>query len=180
MSRRESVGDGAVSMILAETCVRSGNYQCGERAARARRYRAIFLQPYRNDSEASESMDTRDRLDRFLILQPQAASPLSCFRGRLPDPAIAEALSLVGHEAPTWGQIYDIIEFLGGPSSVKKAGFASKHKAAHMKRTANHYRHLGNPEKYPLPPNPSTLAEARMFAIDLVIRWIAERIRPSQ
>ncbi|HEX3497382.1 MAG TPA: hypothetical protein VHT02_09480 [Methylocella sp.] len=30
------------------------------------------------------------------------------------DPAIAEAPSLLGHEAPTWGKIYDIIEFLGG------------------------------------------------------------------
>jgi hypothetical protein len=96
------------------------------------------------------------------------------------DPAITEALSLVGHEALTWGRIYDIIEFLGGPSSIKKAGFASEHKAAHMKRTANHYRHLGNPAKYPLPSNPSTLAEARMFAIDLVRRWIAERTSGSQ
>ena len=31
------------------------------------------------------------------------------------DPSIAEAPSLVGHEALTWGRIYDIIEFLGEP-----------------------------------------------------------------
>jgi hypothetical protein len=35
------------------------------------------------------------------------------------DPAITEALSLVGYEAPTWGQIYDIIEFLGGPPAAE-------------------------------------------------------------
>lgn len=96
------------------------------------------------------------------------------------DPAITEALSLVGHEALTWAQIYDIIEFLGGSRSIKRAGYASEKKTAHMKRTANHHRHLGNPDKYPLPSNPPTLADARVFAIDLLRRWIAERIDGSQ
>ena len=96
------------------------------------------------------------------------------------DPAISEALSLVGYEAPTWGQIYDIIEFLGGPRSIKTAGFASEKKAAHMKRTANHYRHLGNPANYPLPPKPPTFAEGRMFAINLMKTWIATRISASE
>jgi hypothetical protein len=96
------------------------------------------------------------------------------------DPAILEALSLVGYEAPTWGQIYDIIEFLGGPRSIKTAGFASETKAAHVKRTANHYRHLGNPAKYPLPSKPPTLGETRMFAINLMKTWIAARISASE
>jgi len=69
---------------------------------------------------------------------------------------------------------------LRGASSVKNAGFASEKKTARVKRTANHYRHLGNPGKYPLPPNPPTLADARVFAIDLMTKWIAERISGSQ
>jgi hypothetical protein len=46
------------------------------------------------------------------------------------DPAITEALSLVGHEALTWGQIYDIIEFLGRARSIKRAGYAPESKLA--------------------------------------------------
>jgi hypothetical protein len=79
------------------------------------------------------------------------------------DPAITEALSLVGHQALTWGRIYDILEFVG----VKRST---------VKRTANHYRHLGNPNNYPLPPNAPTLAEASLFATDLLKTWIAKRI----
>jgi len=91
------------------------------------------------------------------------------------DPAITEALSLVGHEAPTWGKIYDIIEFLGGPPSVGKSGFASETTTRRVKRPANHYRHLGNPKNSSLPPNPPALDEARTFALDLMKKWIAER-----
>ena len=96
------------------------------------------------------------------------------------DPAITEALSLVGHEAPTWGQIYDIIEFLGGPRSIERSGFAPELETRRMKRTANYYRHLGKPKNHLLPSNPPTLAEARVFAINLMRRWIAERINGSQ
>jgi hypothetical protein len=96
------------------------------------------------------------------------------------DPAIAEALSLVGHEALTWGRIYDTIEFLGGPRSISKSGYAPESKTRHVRQTANHYRHLGNPKNHPLPSNPPTLAEAGVFAIDLMTRWIAERIGGSQ
>jgi hypothetical protein len=79
------------------------------------------------------------------------------------DPAITEALSLVGHQALTWGRIYDILEFVRVKRSI-------------VKRTANHYRHLGNPNNYPLPPNAPTLAEASLFATDLLKTWIAKRI----
>jgi hypothetical protein len=115
------------------------------------------------------------------VLNPATGSLATVVLSRaVIDPSIAEALSLVGHEALTWGRVYDIIEFVGGPSSIKKSGFASERKAAHVKRTANHYRHLGNPGKYPLPPNPPTLADARVFAIDLMTKWIVERISGSQ
>lgn len=92
------------------------------------------------------------------------------------NPAIAEALSLLGHEAPTWGNIYDIIEFLGGPRTIEKSGFAPERETSRVKRTANHYRHLGNPKKYLLPSNPPTLPDARKFALDLMKTWIAKTI----
>jgi hypothetical protein len=88
------------------------------------------------------------------------------------DPELAEALSLIGHEAPTWGQIYDIIEFLGG----EKSGFGSRDKTGRIKRIANHHRHLGSPRKYTLPPNPPTLNEASQFARGLLKTWISRRI----
>ena len=56
------------------------------------------------------------------------------------DPEVREE-----NEALTWPRIYDIIEFLGGPSSIAKSGFASKKKTGCVKQTANYYRHLGNP-----------------------------------
>jgi hypothetical protein len=79
------------------------------------------------------------------------------------DCKIAEALSLVGHEALTWGRIYDIMEFVGD-------------KPGKMRQTANHYRHLGNPRNYPLPSNPPTLAEAGLFATNLLKDWTATQI----
>ena len=78
------------------------------------------------------------------------------------DPALAEALSLVGHEAPTWGRVYDFLEFVGVRSGQ-------------IRQTANHYRHLGNPKNSPLPKNPPTLVEAALFAINRLKEWIAER-----
>ncbi len=78
------------------------------------------------------------------------------------DPKISEALSLVGHDGLTWGRIYDIIEFLGVKNHI-------------IKRTANHYLHLGNPGNFPLPKNPPTLAQASLFATDSLKAWISRR-----
>ena len=96
------------------------------------------------------------------------------------DPAIAEALSLLGHEAPTWGKIYDIIEFLGGPRTIEKSGFAPERETRRVKQTANYYRHIGNPKEYKLPSNPPTLYDAGMFAFDLMKRWIAKQISEGE
>ncbi len=92
------------------------------------------------------------------------------------DEKIAEASALVGHEELTWGRVYDIIEFLGGAKGVAKAGFASVTKTGRMKRTANHYRHLGDPTQYKLPPDPPTLPDAVLFATRLLKLWIDERL----
>ena len=70
------------------------------------------------------------------------------------DAELAEALSLVGHDAPTWGRVYDIIEFLGDAPSIAKLGFAPKSETDHVRRTAAHHRHLGDPKKSKLPPAP--------------------------
>jgi hypothetical protein len=91
------------------------------------------------------------------------------------DPAAREALSLGGDEALTWSRIYDIIEFLGGPSFIAESGLASKKKTACVKQTANHYRHLGNPQNAKLPSNPPTFRAASLFAFDILQKWIAQK-----
>src|SRR6516162_7345077 len=96
------------------------------------------------------------------------------------DPAVREALSLCGHEALTWSRIYDIIEFLGGPSLIAESGRSSKKKkTTRVKQTANHYRHLGNPQNYKLPSNPPTLRAASLFAFDILQKWIAQKTRDT-
>ena len=92
------------------------------------------------------------------------------------DPAVREALSLGGDEALTWSRIYDVIEFLGGPSLIAESGRSSKKKkTTRVKQTANHYRHLGNPQNYKLPSNPPTLRAASLFAFDILQKWIAQK-----
>jgi len=95
------------------------------------------------------------------------------------DHAVREALSLVGSGEPTWPRIYDIIEFLGGPHLIAESGLASKKKTACVRRTANHYRHLGNPQNAKLPSNPPTLRVANLFALDILQRWIAQKTRDT-
>jgi hypothetical protein len=90
------------------------------------------------------------------------------------DRELAEALSLVGHEAPTWGQVYDIIEFLGDAPSIAELGFASRKETILVRQTAAHHRHLGDPKKVPLPPTPQTLNEAVQFANRILKEWIAK------
>ena len=92
------------------------------------------------------------------------------------DPAVREALSLGGDEALTWSRIYDVIEFLGGPSLIAESGRSSKKKkTTRVKQTANHYRHLGNPQNDKLPSNPPTLRAASLFAFDILQKWIAQK-----
>jgi hypothetical protein len=116
------------------------------------------------------------------IVQPasQAFSPTASgslatdvLSGMATDPAIAEALSLVGTD---WPRVYDIIEFLGGESAIERSGFAPRSQTHRVRQTANHYRHLGSPTGNPLPSNPPTLPEASRFAHDLLKQWIATRI----
>ena len=105
-----------------------------------RRYTTFMVNVFRPASQA---------------LNPTASGSLATIALSLAatDPKVSEALSLVGHDALTWGRIDHIIEFL----SVKNR---------RIKRTANYHRHLGNPRNFPLPKNPPTLGEASRFATD--------------
>jgi hypothetical protein len=92
------------------------------------------------------------------------------------DPAVAEALMLIGERGLGWPQIYDIIEFLGGAKAIDSTGLGSRSQTARVRRTANHYRHLGRRDPDRLPINPPTLAEARLFATGLLKRWLGTRL----
>jgi hypothetical protein len=110
------------------------------------------------------------------LAQPSGAQPLgsAIAQRAASDPAVNEALNLRGDFG--WPQSYDIIEFLGGPGEIEHAGWATKNRTRRIRQTANHFRHLGSPKKYPLPPRPPTIGEARVFANDLLKRWMASRL----
>jgi hypothetical protein len=90
------------------------------------------------------------------------------------DPAVDEALNLRGDFG--WSHVYDIIEFLGGADGISRAGWATKKRTREVRQTANHFRHLGSPKASPLPLGSPTIDEARVFAGDLLKRWIASRL----
>jgi hypothetical protein len=98
------------------------------------------------------------------------------FQSLILDAAVSEALTLHGESGLSWSQIYDIIEFLGGEAAIAKAGYANVKQTRNVRRTANHYRHLGSPKKFPLPSNPPPLAEATDFARSLLRCWISSRL----
>ena len=106
------------------------------------------------------------------------AQPLgsAVFEVMIRDSAVEEALSLHGESGLSWSQIYDIIDFVGGVDRIAEAGYANKKKASVVRQTTNYHRHLGNPKKYPLPPDPPTLAKASEFARSLLKSWISSRM----
>jgi hypothetical protein len=92
------------------------------------------------------------------------------------DVAVGEALALHGEGGLGWSQVYDIIEFLGGETGVVKAGYATRKKTRTVRQTANHFRHLGSQNNFPLPSNPPTLAEATEFARSVLRRFVSLRL----
>jgi hypothetical protein len=98
----------------------------------------------------------------------------------LTDPAIREALTLYQDFEDRWADVYDILEFLGGPDQIEQSGFGAGNVASVVKRTANYYRHLGRQNSRPLPSNPPTLPEAALFAKRALRLWIEARLwRPE-
>ena len=102
--------------------------------------------------------------------QPLASA---VFDATVRDATVKEAFALHGKSGLSWSQIYDIIEFLGGVKGIVKAGYANKKQTSTVRQTANHYRHLGSPKKYPLSSNPPALVEASEFARGLLKRWLS-------
>jgi hypothetical protein len=66
------------------------------------------------------------------------------FQTMIVDSAVNEALSLHGESGLSWSQVYDIIEFLGGEAGIEEYGYAKRKDTRNVRRTANHYRHLGS------------------------------------
>jgi len=98
------------------------------------------------------------------------------FESTLTDDTIKEALTLYQDAENRWADVYNIIEFLGGPDQIGQSGFGARTVASVVKRTANHYRHLGHPNTFLLPSNPPTLGEASLFVKRALSRWIESRL----
>jgi hypothetical protein len=91
------------------------------------------------------------------------------------DKGVQEAVALLGEGGIRWPHVYDIVEFLGADTIVRKK-WATKKQILKCKQTANHHMHLGRPTKCPLPPDPPSLSEATSMVVDLLKRWIASQI----
>lgn len=89
---------------------------------------------------------------------------------------VREALKLFKDTEHRWSDVYDIIEFLGGPTQIGRSGWGDKEEARVIKRTAAYYRHLGNPKPSLLPGNPPTLDAASLFAMRALRLWIESRL----
>jgi hypothetical protein len=91
------------------------------------------------------------------------------------DESVRAALSLLGLGGLQWPQIYDIIEFLS-PEVIIKKKWASSKEVRRVRQTANHYRHLGRPKRNPLPPDPPSLNDSGSFVLELLKKWMSDRI----
>jgi hypothetical protein len=93
------------------------------------------------------------------------------------DNKLEEALALIGDgEDLHWSQLYNILEFLGGERNIVKKKWATRQQIIKCRQTANHHRHLGSPNKYPLPPDPPSWGKARTFVLGLLTNWISDQL----
>lgn len=90
-------------------------------------------------------------------------------------PQACELLLLLGSDLVSWPRIYDVLEFLGR-DTLSGMGLLSKKQFERIRRTANHYRHLGGQRDYSLPKDPPTLAEASSQVLDVVMRYLEETL----
>lgn len=86
------------------------------------------------------------------------------------------ALALHGQGELSWSQVHDIIELLDGVDRIARAGRGNRNQLRLVRKTADHYRHLGDPERYPLADNPPTLDEATVLVRDVLKRYISSRL----
>jgi hypothetical protein len=93
---------------------------------------------------------------------------------------LQEALGLIGDgDELQWPQIYNILEFLGGENAVVKKDWAPRGLVRNCRQTANHYRHLGSPKKYPLPDKATSLGQATTLVLGLLKKWITSQLPRS-
>lgn len=114
-----------------------------------------------------------------LLRQQSATGATRCVDlsgAALARPDVALVLQLIGQQVVGWREIYDLIEALGGEDRIVSKYTISRNKVEAIRRTANHHRHLGSEEHYPLPPRPPDLTTARATLIRLVQLWLSERL----
>jgi hypothetical protein len=90
---------------------------------------------------------------------------------------VHQALSLITEIELGWPQLYNILEFLGGDNVIVSRKWATKSEVRRYRQTANHFRHLGSPKKYPLPPDPPSIGEGRKFILhNLLKKWVLTQL----
>ena len=89
---------------------------------------------------------------------------------------VEHLLSLITENPLKWGEIYDVIEFMGDSKGIEKWGFATKTEVNRIRRTANYYRHLGKPDQSILPSQLVSLKEAQEFAEELICKWLNKQV----
>jgi hypothetical protein len=89
---------------------------------------------------------------------------------------LRQVFNLRGDQPLTWERIYDLLERIGGVDYIVSTGLASRAETRRIRRTANHYRHLGNPKGFTLPADPPTLREATAFITNLAIAWVGREL----
>jgi hypothetical protein len=109
-------------------------------------------------------------------VQTEGTQAVGC---ALADDQIRAGLSLIGDGEPEWPQLYNVVEFMGFKTIVKKK-WASEKQVRRFRQTANHYRHTSRPTKNPLPPDPPSLSESRAFVRGLFKTWMSNRIQSGQ
>jgi hypothetical protein len=91
------------------------------------------------------------------------------------DPEVKRALSLLPRDGPpNWGDLYHLMEFFDMKRGIAARGWATEAEASRHQQTANHFRHQGKDKPPPLPDQPPTIEESRVFVMGLLRRWLEE------
>lgn len=91
------------------------------------------------------------------------------------DGAVALAFRIMSAPEFGWREIYDIVELLGEQEFLRD-GQVTKRALRDLKQTANHYRHLGEPAKNPLPADPPSFWEAYQLVSAVLREWLDRRL----
>ena len=135
-------------------------------------------QPCGNEVRISFTLKTTSRDAMENLTKPIDGRPraTAIFEAAHKDAKIRYALDLYQDIEDRWPNVYDIIEFLGGPKGIKNSGFGTEKETTTVKQTANHYRHLGSQKQFPLPSKPPSLPQAAYFAKKALSHWIESRL----